>query len=92
MELNCNSLHARMTELLKRLVDKKPHVVLLQETKMLESDADPRFPGYNIAARRDTPNGRPPAAQTGTGTTPATPALGPPPSRHTLAEDLRESI
>ena len=39
MELNCNSLHARMTELLKRLADEKPDVVLLQETKMLESDA-----------------------------------------------------
>ena len=59
MQLNCNSLHARKSELLKRLADQKPDVVLLQETRLLENEADPRFPGYNIAARRDTPNGRP---------------------------------
>ena len=31
-------------------------VVLLQETKLTAQDTEPRFPGYNVAARRDNPN------------------------------------
>ena len=78
MQLNCNSLHARKSELLKRLADQKPDVVLLQEARLLENEADPRFPGYNIAARRDTPNGRPLArtATPGTNTSAAQPNPG----------------
>ena len=31
-------------------------VVLLQETKLTAQDTEPRFPWYNVAARRDNPN------------------------------------
>lgn len=81
LQMNCNSLQARKTELLKRLADQKPDVVLLQETKLLESEDDPRFPGYNIAARRNTPNGRTqpaPATVPGGTTGAATPSAGAP--------------
>ena len=68
-----------MTELLKRLADKKPQVVLLQETKLTKQDDDPRFPGYNVAARRDYPNQGQTPTQPPSPPPTASPS-GPPPS------------
>ena len=53
MQLNCNGLAARLTELRKRISDEKPQVVLLQETLLKESSPNPSVPGYNVAARQD---------------------------------------
>ena len=53
IQFNCNGLKARNTELKAHLAHHKPDIVLLQETKLRENDRDPRYPGYNVAARQD---------------------------------------
>ena len=58
LQLNCNGLRARTTELARRLAVQKPHVVALQETCL-----PPDLPvpmeilklGYNVACRSDAP-------------------------------------
>ena len=80
LQLNCNGLAARMTELLKRLADSKPQVVLLQETKLTKEDDDPRIPGYNVAARRDYPSQSPTPTPTPPPSPPPSSPAGPPPS------------
>ena len=67
MQLNCNGLGPRRVELEDRLSVIKPHIVLLQETRLRPED-NLSIPGYNVAARQDTPNLQPapPADPNGT--------------------------
>ena len=43
----------RLTELRARLASERPHLVLLQETKLRAGQEAPTFPGFNVAARQD---------------------------------------
>jgi hypothetical protein len=62
MQLNCNGIMSRLTELRRRIADEKPHVVLLQETLLKATSPNPTVPGYNVAARQDfKPNQAPDA-------------------------------
>ena len=49
---NVNGLRARKTELEQYLSECKPHIVLLNETKLC-GKSFPRFAGYQVAAARD---------------------------------------
>ena len=53
MQFNCNGVWPRLTELRARLASERPHLVLLQETKLRAGQEAPTFPGYNVAARQD---------------------------------------
>ena len=53
MQFNCNGVWPRLTELRARLASERPHLVLLQETKLRAGQEAPTFPGYNAAARQD---------------------------------------
>jgi hypothetical protein len=53
MQFNCNGAWARATELRARLAAERPHLVLLQETRLRPDQEAPTLPGYNIAARQD---------------------------------------
>ena len=61
LQLNCNGVWSRLVELRARLAKERPHVVLLQETKLRPGADAPTFPGYNLAARADFGGTGPPA-------------------------------
>ena len=74
MQLNCNGLWSRLTELKHRLAEESPHVVLLQETNLRPGSDAPKFPRYNVAARQDH------AARPGTPNTTTTTTVSPGPN------------
>ena len=92
MQFNCNGVWPRLTELRARLASERPHLVLLQETKLRAGQEAPAFPGYNVAARQDwTPPPDPgPAADRPEPPAPAppTPTTPPPPPPQDPAETL----
>ena len=87
MQLNCNGIWPRLTELRSRLGSERPHLVLLQETKLRAGQEAPTFPGYNIAARQDWgPAPGPPPDVT------APPAPPTPPPTRPPAETLEGAV
>jgi len=52
LHANVNGLRARKTELEQYLVETKPHIVLLNETKLCGKTM-PSFAGYKTATLRD---------------------------------------
>ena len=59
LQLNIEAISAKKDELKKFLKKHAIDIMLLQETKMIPKDADPKFPGYTIIRKdRKQPKGK----------------------------------